>query len=74
MSEQLDRPEPAGEPVGNLQQELDKSEPCTSVGQLTEGLQSAWANIPLDMLERLVASMTSRVSKCRELRGEYIGM
>ena len=59
---------------GILQQELDNSEPCTSVRQLTESLQSAWANIPWDMLERLVASMSSRVSKCRALRGEYIGM
>ena len=57
-----------------LQQELDNSEPCTTVGQLTESLQSAWANIPRDMLERLVASMPSRVSKCRSLHGEHIGM
>ena len=71
---QLPRPEPAGEPAGNLQQELDNSEPCTSVRQLTESLQSVWANISRVMLERLVASMQSRVSKCRELRGAHIGM
>ena len=60
--------------MGNLQQELDNSEQCTSVRQLTESLQSAWANISRVMLERLVASMPSRVSKCRMLRGAHIGM
>ena len=59
---------------GIFQQELDNSEPCNSVRRLTESLQSAWTNIPRDLLERLVASMPSRVSKCRTFRSEHIGM
>ena len=59
---------------GIFQPELDKSEPCTSVRQRPESLHSAWANIPRDLLESLVASMPSRVLKCRTLCGEHINI
>lgn len=56
-----------------MKESLDQQEPATSLGQREQRLKKAWIEISANTLHSLVASMPSRIQKCVQLRGDYVG-
>ena len=56
-----------------LQTKLDAMERATNLKVLEKQLVSAWKEISPETLEKIIAGMPGRISKCLKLHGDYIG-
>ena len=56
-----------------LQRRLYSMERPSNLESLQKQLIQAWSEITPEILDKLIASMPSRIRKCIELKGEYIG-
>ena len=56
-----------------LQTKLDAMERATNLRVLEKQLVSAWKEISPEILEKIIAGMPGRISKCLKLHGDYIG-
>ena len=56
-----------------LQTKLDAMERATNLKVLEKQLVSAWKEISPETLEKIIAGMPGRISKCLILHGDYIG-
>lgn len=47
--------------------------PRKSVTELTAAVEAAWARVPDSLPKKLMASFSTRLKKCRQLKGEHTG-